>query len=218
MHKYNSITTLDFTSIQLYNIVIDVESYPLFLPWCLSSKLVSKVNKNNFDASLTVGYKAIDENYTSRIEAVFSKKIRSYAISGPFKYLDSNWFFNDMMRQTNRKYNLLNKHQNIEKIPSIEEIPDIEKLQYRTKIILLNELGIIDFLKKRESFQSNTDLSKFITKIIVGKNEDEKSVYNTIRTDLSYLNQPNNNKSPYTESQKRIVNSILSTFSLPNIK
>ena len=65
MHKYNSITTLDFTSIQLYNIVIDVESYPLFLPWCLSSKIVSKVNKNNFDASLTVGYKAIDEKYKS---------------------------------------------------------------------------------------------------------------------------------------------------------
>ena len=96
MHKYNSITTLDFTSIQLYNIVIDVESYPLFLPWCLSSKIVSKVNKNNFDASLTVGYKAIDEKYTSRIEAVFSKKIRSYAISGPFKSLDSNLFFNDI--------------------------------------------------------------------------------------------------------------------------
>ena len=96
MHKYNSITTLDFTSIQLYNIVIDVESYPLFLPWCLSSKIISKVNKNNFDASLTVGYKVIDEKYTSRIEAVFSKKIRSYAISGPFKSLDSNWTFNDI--------------------------------------------------------------------------------------------------------------------------
>ena len=54
------------------------------------------MDKNNFDASLTVGYKAIDENYTSRIEAVFSKKIRSYAISGPFKSLDSNWAFNDI--------------------------------------------------------------------------------------------------------------------------
>lgn len=96
MHKYNSITTLDFTSIQLYNIVIDVESYPLFLPWCLSSKIISKINKNNFDASLTVGYKVIDEKYTSRIEAVFSKKIRSYAISGPFKSLDSIWAFNDI--------------------------------------------------------------------------------------------------------------------------
>ena len=96
MHKYNSTSTLDFTSIPLYNIVIDVESYPLFLPWCLSSKIISKVNKNNFDASLTVGYKAIDENYTSRIEAVFSKNIRSYAISGPFKSLDSNWLFNNI--------------------------------------------------------------------------------------------------------------------------
>ena len=96
MHKYNSITTLDFSSNQLYNIVIDVESYPLFLPWCLSSKIISKVDKNNFDASLTVGYKAIDENYTSRIEAEFSKNIRSYAISGPFKSLDSNWLFNNI--------------------------------------------------------------------------------------------------------------------------
>ena len=50
MHKYNSTTTLDFSSNQLYNIVIDVESYPLFLPWCLSSKIISKVDKNNFDA------------------------------------------------------------------------------------------------------------------------------------------------------------------------
>lgn len=96
MHKYNSITTLDFSSNQLYKIVIDVESYPLFLPWCLSSKIISKVDKNNFDAVLTVGYKAIDENYTSRIEAVFSKNIRSYAISGPFKSLDSNWKFNNI--------------------------------------------------------------------------------------------------------------------------
>ena len=95
MHKYNSITTLNFSSIQLYKIVIDVESYPLFLPWCLSSKIITKIDKNNFDASLTVGYKAIDEKYTSRIEGKFSNNIRSYAISGPFKSLDSNWLFKD---------------------------------------------------------------------------------------------------------------------------
>ena len=96
MHKYNNTTTLNFTSIQLYSVVIDIEAYPLFLPWCLSSKIISKINKNNFDASLTVGYKAIDEQYTSRIEAITFNKIRSYAISGPFKTLDSTWFFNDI--------------------------------------------------------------------------------------------------------------------------
>ena len=96
MHKYNSTNILNFSSIQLYNIVIDVESYPLFLPWCLSSKVISKVDNYNFDASLSVGYKAIEEKYTSRIEAIFSNNIKSYAISGPFKTLNSSWSFNDI--------------------------------------------------------------------------------------------------------------------------
>ena len=43
-------------------IVIDVESYPERTR-CLSSRIVKKDDDNNFDAELTVGYKAIDEKY-----------------------------------------------------------------------------------------------------------------------------------------------------------
>lgn len=100
VHKYNKTTILYFSSIQLYNIVIDVEAYPLFLPWCLSSKIISKKNDSNFDALLTVGYKAIDENYTSRIEASFPSNIKSCAISGPFKSLDSNWSFSNINKNS----------------------------------------------------------------------------------------------------------------------
>ena len=96
MHKYNKLTTLKFSSIQLFNVVIDVEAYPLFLPWCLYSKIVSKKDNYNFDASLTVGYKAIDQQYTSRIAATYPKKIKSLAISGPFKTLDSSWSFKNL--------------------------------------------------------------------------------------------------------------------------
>ena len=44
------------------------------------------------------------------------------------------------------------------------------------------------------------------------------SKYNSIRTDLSYVNQKKNPKSPYTKPQIKIVNSILTSFSLPLIK
>ena len=98
MHNYSNVSTLNFSAFQLYNVVIDVESYPLFLPWCLSAKILKKRNKDNFDALLKVGYKAIDENYISRIEAISNNSIRSYAISGPFKVLDSNWFFRDISK------------------------------------------------------------------------------------------------------------------------
>ena len=99
MHKYNSKTILPYTSIQLFAVVIDVESYPGFLPWCLSSKIIKKIDDNNFDADLSVGYKAIDEKYTSRVQAIFPKEINSKAISGPFKTLDSTWLFKDFNKK-----------------------------------------------------------------------------------------------------------------------
>ena len=96
MHKYSNSIVLPFSAKQLYEIVIDVESYPDFLPWCLSSRIVKKFDDSNFDAELTVGYKAIDEKYISRIKAEYEKKIISKAISGPFKSLDSSWYFKNI--------------------------------------------------------------------------------------------------------------------------
>jgi coenzyme Q-binding protein COQ10 len=96
MHKYSNSIVLPFNAKQLYEIVIDVEAYPDFLPWCLSSRIVKKYDDNNFDAELTVGYKAIDEKYISRIKAEYEKKIISKAISGPFKSLNSSWHFKNI--------------------------------------------------------------------------------------------------------------------------
>ena len=96
MHKYSNSIVLPFKAKQLYNIIIDVEAYPDFLPWCLSSRIVKKHDENNFDAELTVGYKAIDEKYISRIQAEYEKQIISKAISGPFKSLDSSWYFKNI--------------------------------------------------------------------------------------------------------------------------
>ena len=95
MHSYRNKTTLPFTSKQLFEVVIDVESYPIFLPWCTACKIVNKYSNYDFDADLTVGYKAIDEKYTSKIKADYPITINSKAISGPFKYLDSTWTFKD---------------------------------------------------------------------------------------------------------------------------
>jgi len=97
-------------------------------------------------------------------------------------------------------------------------IPDLNTLQNRTKILLLQELGVLDFLKKKEPFKNSTNLAKLIAELISGKNDDVNSVYNSIRTDLSYVTQKKNTKSPYKNRQIKIVNSILASFSLPLIK
>ena len=97
-------------------------------------------------------------------------------------------------------------------------IPDLNTLQNRTKILLLQELGVLDFLKKKEPFKNSTNLAKLIAELISGKNDDVNSVYSSIRTDLSYVTQKKNPKSPYTKPQIKIVNSTLSSFFLPIIK
>ena len=93
MPNFENSKVLPFSDEQLYNIIINVELYPEFLPWCKQSEISNKIDENNFDAKLTIGYKALDECYTSRVKGVYLKKITSSAISGPFKYLDSSWVF-----------------------------------------------------------------------------------------------------------------------------
>ena len=96
--------------------------------------------------------------------------------------------------------------------------PDLNTLQSRTKIVLLQELGVLDFLKKKEPFKNSTNLAKLIAELISGKNDDINSVYKSIRTDLSYVTHKKHPKSPYTKPQIKIVNSKLASFSLPLIK
>ena len=93
MPNFENSKVLPFSDKQLYNIIINVELYPEFLPWCKNSEISNRIDENNFDAKLTIGYKALDENYTSRVKGIYLKKITSNAISGPFKYLDSSWAF-----------------------------------------------------------------------------------------------------------------------------
>ena len=93
MPSFHNTKILPYTNKQLYSIIINVESYPQFLPWCKESEITNKIDGNNFDAILTIGYKGLDENSTSRVKGKHLKQIESSAISGPFKYLNSIWVF-----------------------------------------------------------------------------------------------------------------------------
>ena len=55
--------------------VLDIESYPDFVPWCLDSKIHEKKETDDFieiKADLRVGKKFLNEVYTSLV--LYSKK------------------------------------------------------------------------------------------------------------------------------------------------
>jgi coenzyme Q-binding protein COQ10 len=83
----------------MFELVSDVESYPQFVPLCLSLRV--KRRKENqgvltLIADMQVGYKAIRETFTSRVACDRSRlEILVEYIDGPFKHLENRWAFRD---------------------------------------------------------------------------------------------------------------------------
>ena len=95
MIKFNVNKLLPYSSLQIYDLVIDINSYPDFLPWCLSAKEYG-LGKKKFLADLEIGYKFLKESFSSEVLANSPKRIFSTAISGPFKVLNNEWQFKDL--------------------------------------------------------------------------------------------------------------------------
>ena len=81
----------------LIKMVLDIEKYPEFIPWCLNSKIYStsdKGDKIEIIADLTIGKSFFDETYKSFI--IYEKPTDSIYVTnieGPLKHLENKWFF-----------------------------------------------------------------------------------------------------------------------------
>lgn len=84
--------TLPYTPEQLFALVAEVEKYPEFLPWCISS-VITRREEGVFYADLVIGYKMIREKFGSRVTLESPHSIRVEYLSGPMKYLSNQWIF-----------------------------------------------------------------------------------------------------------------------------
>jgi coenzyme Q-binding protein COQ10 len=82
---------------QLVDLVLDIESYPKFIPYCLDAKIYEKKVEKNLIliiADLTIGKGPFKATYKSDVR--FNKDtdtIQVTNIDGPLKYLNNKWFF-----------------------------------------------------------------------------------------------------------------------------
>eukprot|EP00163_Fabomonas_tropica_P008328 TRINITY_DN17936_c0_g1_i1.p1 TRINITY_DN17936_c0_g1~~TRINITY_DN17936_c0_g1_i1.p1 ORF type:complete len:229 (+),score=23.46 TRINITY_DN17936_c0_g1_i1:107-793(+) len=75
----------------LFNVILDVDSYKQFLPWCLESKVLSRKG-NTMKAELKVGFGPFTEHYVSDITFIEPKKIDvKVRNSLVLKYLNTTW-------------------------------------------------------------------------------------------------------------------------------
>ena len=88
----------------LINMVLDIEKYPEFVPWCLSGKIHKKEDMNDMiemEADLTVGKKFINQTYKSHVTYYKEKdKIIVNNIGGPLKHLSNEWEIREVNNQS----------------------------------------------------------------------------------------------------------------------
>ena len=84
---------------QLIDLVLDIEKYPIFVPYCIDAKVYEKHENDNFVniiADLTIGKGPFKDTYKSDVK--FNKKNNSIYvtnINGPLKHLDNKWTFEE---------------------------------------------------------------------------------------------------------------------------
>ena len=84
---------------KLIELVLDIEKYKDFIPYCLDSKVYERNDKGDkifIVADLTIGKGIFKDTYKS--DVVFNKKKDSIFvknIDGPLNHLSNNWIFTD---------------------------------------------------------------------------------------------------------------------------
>ena len=88
----------------LIEMILDIEKYPEFVPWCLNGKIHKKEEKDDIIeivADLTVGKKFLNQTYTSHVTYYKEKdKIIVNNIGGPLKHLSNEWLIKEINNQS----------------------------------------------------------------------------------------------------------------------
>ncbi|MEM9968148.1 MAG: type II toxin-antitoxin system RatA family toxin [Pseudomonadota bacterium] len=110
MPTHTEIKELPYSAKQMYDLVADVGKYPEFLPWTAAARIRKDEQKEDhrvMDADLVISFKVFRERFTSRVLLwPAQQKIDTEYLDGPFKYMRSNWYFEDTDRGCQIKFHV----------------------------------------------------------------------------------------------------------------
>ena len=99
MPKASVKRSIECSKNQLIDLVLDIEKYPIFVPFCLDAKIYEKKEQGDLVlivADLTIGKGPFKDTYKSDVK--FDKKEDSIYVTnldGPLKYLENKWQFKE---------------------------------------------------------------------------------------------------------------------------
>ena len=89
---------------QLIEMVLDIQKYPEFVPWCIEGQVHNKNESSDlitFKGDLKVGKSVLNETFSSHVSYYKEKdKIIVTNLDGPLKHLKNEWTFREINHGT----------------------------------------------------------------------------------------------------------------------
>ena len=81
-----------YSAREMFDLVVDVERYPEFLPWCDHGRVLARV-ENGMTAEVGIAFKGVKQTFTTRNEHVPEREVKLHLVDGPFSKLEGVWRF-----------------------------------------------------------------------------------------------------------------------------
>lgn len=110
MPTHSETRPLPYSAQQMYDLVADVAKYPEFLPWCAAARIRRTYAAGEgkvMEADLVISFKVFRERFGSRVTLFDAqKRIDTEYLDGPFKYMRSDWQFEDTEQGCNVSFHV----------------------------------------------------------------------------------------------------------------
>jgi len=97
MKRVHKSILLWYSPREMYDLVIAVDQYPRFLPWCERAEVLAHEG-DSMTARLHMAYAGVHHAFTTRNTHVLARSVLVQLVDGPFSTLDGMWEFQPIGR------------------------------------------------------------------------------------------------------------------------
>ena len=77
---------------EMFSLVVGVEKYPEFLPWCDHSRVIEQ-DAGGMVAEIGIAFSGLRQTFITRNIHESGRRMQMHLVKGPFSHLDGDWHF-----------------------------------------------------------------------------------------------------------------------------
>ena len=81
-----------FSAREMFDLIVDVPTYPQFLPWCDKAEILTQTD-SGMTARIGMAFSGLHKSFTTQNTHIDGRQVQLELIDGPFKHLSGVWDF-----------------------------------------------------------------------------------------------------------------------------